>query len=167
MTQDEANLIFECVDGKVLYRPRIMSRGRESTLAGTEAGWDSGHGYRKIRYKKKTYYAHQLVYFMYLGYIPKLIDHIDGNGYNNTPSNLRECTKSQNAINAKTPSDNTSGVKNVGWSTQRNKWYCRLVINGKQKYFGFFSDLELAELVAREAREKYHGNFLSYSYRGA
>jgi hypothetical protein len=32
-------------------------------------------------------------------------------------------------------------------------------INGVRKIFGYFADIELADLVAQEARSKYHGEF--------
>ena len=34
--------------------------------------------------------------------------------------------------------------------------------NKDKKYFGSFTDLELADLVAQEARSKYHGNFANH-----
>jgi len=162
LTQEEANSVFEIKDGKIFYRPRTMTRGRPSVLAGVEAGCDSGHGYRRISYKKKKYYAHQLVFLMIHGYIPALIDHIDGNGCNNDIANLRECDKAKNNHNSKMPVSNKSGVKNVFWRNQINKWQCVLVVNKKRIYCGTFDDLELAELVAYEAREKYHGKFANH-----
>lgn len=39
------------------------------------------------------------------------------------------------------------------------KWNVRLGFHGKSKHFGCFDDLELAVLVAEEARDKYCGDF--------
>jgi hypothetical protein len=33
------------------------------------------------------------------------------------------------------------------------------MVNKKRKYIGSFEDVELADLVAQEARDKYHGRF--------
>ncbi|EPB5806423.1 endonuclease, partial [Escherichia coli] len=38
-------------------------------------------------------------------------------------------------------------------------WNVRLGFHGKSKHFGCFDDLELAVLVAEEARDKYYGDF--------
>ena len=61
--------------------------------------------------------------------------------------------------------DNKSGSKNVHWNKQRNKWTVMIRVDKKQKYIGLFEDLELAELVATEARDKYHKEFVLKLYR--
>jgi hypothetical protein len=35
-------------------------------------------------------------------------------------------------------------------------------INRKKKNLGYYADIELAELIAIEAREKYHGTFANH-----
>lgn len=40
-----------------------------------------------------------------------------------------------------------------------NKYIARISINGKRKFIGLFENLELAELVMLEARNKYHKEF--------
>ena len=40
---------------------------------------------------------------------------------------------------------------------------CR--VNKKPKYIGVYEDLELAELVAMEARNKYHGQFANHKMK--
>lgn len=45
---------------------------------------------------------------------------------------------------------------NLYWKIKKN-WMAQLVIDGKNTYLGSFDDLELAELVVVEARNKYHG----------
>jgi hypothetical protein len=37
-----------------------------------------------------------------------------------------------------------------------------IMVDSKKKYIGVFDDLELAELVAMEARNKYHGAFANH-----
>jgi hypothetical protein len=55
--------------------------------------------------------------------------------------------------------NNTSGVKGVTWKADKHKWRVRIGVNGKRIHIGDFADFELAELVAFEARAKYHGQF--------
>lgn len=43
----------------------------------------------------------------------ELIDHVNGNGHDNRPENLRYATHKENAWNSKKRSNNTSGVKGV------------------------------------------------------
>jgi len=155
LTQEEAHRLFEYKDGVLLWKehPRASRKPKDNM----EAGTSSGHGYRKIRRGNKTYYTHQLIFLMQHGYIPKVVDHIDGNTENNQIENLRESSKSLNACNSKLPSNNTSGTKGVVWGKRENKWIARVQINKKVIHLGIFHDLELASLVADEARLLYHG----------
>ena len=105
----------------------------------------------------KQWLTHRLVYIMHKGRAPKYIDHIDGDKQNNRIENLRSCTIQNNAHNQKLHSKNTTGVKGV---TQLGKKFrVKLWVNYKQYHLGIFDDLELAELVSIEARNKYHGHF--------
>ena len=65
----------------------------------------------------------------------------------------------QNAYNTKIRTNNTSGVKGVSWHKKDKKWRVRVCVDGVNNFIGNFDDLELAELVAIEARDKYHGKF--------
>ena len=38
------------------------------------------------------------------------------------------------------------------------------MVNKQNKFFGLFKDLELASLVADEARNKYHGEFANHGH---
>lgn len=96
---------------------------------------------------------------MFHGYLPKSVDHIDGDRTNNRIENLRSVTHAQNSLNRKTPTNNKSGFKNVYWDKMFKKWVVNLNVNKKKIIIGKFDDLELAGLVAEEARDKYHGEY--------
>jgi hypothetical protein len=155
ITQEQAHSLFEYKDG-VLYW-KIRPKNSRSAKKNMEAGSKSGHGYKKVTTNGKAFYTHQIIFLMQHGYIPKLIDHIDGNPNNNKIDNLRESNKSLNACNAKTPVNNTSGHKGVTWCKKTNKWIARLQFEKKHIHLGSFNDLELASLVADEGRILYHG----------
>lgn len=46
----------------------------------------------------------------------------------------------------------------IGTKHQK-KWAVTLQFNGKTKHIGVFEDLEFADLVAQEARDKFHGKY--------
>ena len=143
--------VFEYQDGK-LYRKHGQFKG----IAGTV----HGAGYEQVKIGKKTYRSHRVIFAMHHGYMPEMLDHVDGNKLNNRVENLREATNQQNQFNVGLLGRNKSGVKNVVWN--RCKWKVYMRINSKTKNLGAFEDLELAELVAIEARNKFHGEFVNH-----
>lgn len=147
--------IFEYADGFLLWKDNMGSRAKKGSIAGSA----NGNGYWRVRLNKKLHYAHRLIFAIHYGYIPKYIDHIDNNPLNNKIENLREVTQTQNNCNSKKPKDNTSGTKGVYWFKPKGKWKVQISLNGKAKHFGYFDNIELAELVAIEARDKFHGIF--------
>jgi hypothetical protein len=147
ITQQQALDTFEYREGKLYWK--VMKSIR--IKVGDEAGACDGLGYRVIRFNGKLYRTHHLVYLMHKGYLPKLLDHINRNRSDNRIENLREATASQNACNRP--------AKGVYWKSQIKHWCVEIQVNKVKHYFGIFKDFELAELVAKMAREKLHGQF--------
>jgi hypothetical protein len=155
ITKEELNNLFDYVDGNLIWK----INARSNHVKGSKAGCIKGSGYIYIKINNKLYLAHRLIFLMHHGFLPKCIDHIDGNKTNNKIENLREATNQENQYNRKLSKNNKSGIKGISWNKLVKKWQIYLSINGKNISFGFFDDLELAELIINEAREKYHGKF--------
>lgn len=156
LTKSELDKLF-VIKGDSLIRRVSVS---QNTKAGDKAGTLSKDGYIRVFIKGRSYLAHQLVFIMTHGYKAKEIDHINGIKTDNRPENLREVTRSQNRMNTK--GRGRTGVKNVVAHSCGNRFEVNVYVDGKKKYLGVFEDLELAELVAYEAREKYHGEFANH-----
>jgi HNH endonuclease len=157
LTQEEAHRLFEYKDGVLLWKVRPAMRSR----IGDEVGGTNGtkNPYLRGRYKEHRFLVHQVIFLMQYGYVPKVIDHIDGNIHNNRIENLREVTKLQNSHNCKKRKNNTTGVPNVYWYAKTNSYFVKVMANRKTAFSGYFKDLELAELVASEARTKFHDGY--------
>lgn len=127
---------------------------------GSIAGHKHSSGRVYLNLDREKYFAHTMAWlYMYGEVIPNL-DHRDTNGLNNRIKNLRKATQSQNMRNSRIRSDNSSGIKGVSWSKSRKRWIVRLNTEPHLvKHIGSFKDIELAELVANEARKLYHGEF--------
>lgn len=156
MTQNELKTLFEYKDGKLFWRHKTMKEAGSSRVIKNKT-------YRQITYQKHTYLIHRLIYLYHYGFLPTIVDHIDRDTINNNIENLRAATYKTNNQNARAKNTNTSGYKNVNWNKNKNKWRVTLNIKGKNNFFGYYDDIELADLVAIEARNKYHGSFACHA----
>jgi hypothetical protein len=155
MNQILAKELFTYKNGFLYWKNDNKSR----KVKNLQAGSLTNKGYICVRYMGKQYFAHRLIYLYFHGHFPKYIDHINAIKTDNRIENLRKCTTSENKFNVKKISTNTSKHKNVTWHKKIKKWQVGIQINGKFCYFGVYKDLELADLVAQEARDKYIGRF--------
>ena len=129
--------------GKEVHIPKGTVAGCMSIKDGTQ------RASVLVQYKGKLYQAHRILWEMFNGPIPEglVIDHIDGDTWNNSLSNLRVVTSKINSQNQKKRSTNTSGVTGVRWYTQGGKrLYARAAVmfNGV-KVEKFFSVAKLGK----------------------
>ena len=157
LTKDYLNYLFEYKNGELFWKNKTSPFS--NMLPGQKAGNFGKENYQYVSFNKIRKPLHSVIYCMFYGKLPKLIDHIDGNVLNNKIENLREASFNQNSWNRKLNSNSKSGCKNVFWNKRLKKWQVRLQIYKKKKEFGFYEDLELADLVAQEVRDKYHREF--------
>ncbi len=150
--------LFEYKGGKLFWK---ADRARGKVKKGQEAGCLTSHGYHRLMLDYKEYPTHRIVFMMHYGYMPKVVDHIDGNPLNNCIENLRESCSQTNQYNRKLGKNNTSGCKNVSFHKTRNLWQVHIRC-AKKVHFWYLESLELAELVAHEARIKLHGGFVNH-----
>ena len=158
ITQELVKELFDYRDGQLYWKKTTSKR----SIAGNLAGYLSKRGYWRVSIDYKHYYTHRIIFLMFHGHLPKLLDHIDSNPLNNKIENLRAATSAENVRNSKLRKNNTSGVKGVSWSKLHKKWRVEVMVDGKTHRLGLFKDLELAQLVAQEARNKYHKDFANH-----
>ena len=154
----EFNEWFEYKDGDLYWKKVTTNRVK----IGSKVGSKHNAGYLQTALLGKPYLLHRIIFSMQNGYIPKEIDHIDGNRQNNKIENLREVTRSENNWNQKLSIKNTSGIKGVNWNKKTKKWSARLKILGKVKTFGEYFDKEVAKFIVETMRHKYHKEFTNH-----
>ena len=120
ITQDYLKQKFT-YDGENL----VWKDTRFTSKIGKKAGTTTLEGYRQIAVDKISVREHRLVFMYVHGYMPKEIDHINGNRSDNRIENLRDCSKAENLRNTKIPRTNKTGVKGVFWDNTANKWHGR------------------------------------------
>jgi hypothetical protein len=138
------------------------TRANGKVKKGDIAGTIDSKGYIRLDVNYKKYKAHRLVFLMHKGYLPKTIDHINGNPSDNRIENLRAATTSQNQYNRKLSSNNTSGFKGVSWDKTQKIWKGYIYLDGQRIHLGVYKTPEEANEVVRKAREELHGEFANH-----
>ena len=120
-----------------------------------------GYIYRKETNNKiqKAIYLHIFI-LKRMGYIDfERGDHKDKNPLNCQRDNLRVASISQNGMNSKIRSDNTSGYKGVSFHIQTTKWRACIQVNSKQISLGLYETIKEAAVAYNIAAIKYHKEF--------
>jgi len=155
---------YDPISGLLTWRINTKGGGRAIPI-GTVAGSTVQTGHRRVMLsinrdgKQRMYKAHRVIWLMMTGEWPRLeIDHIDGDGTNNAWANLRLATRSQNNMNKRMQSNNSSGFKGVrrngsGWSAQ-------IWLDRKGIWLGTFRTKQEAHAICCEARIKAYGPFV-------
>ena len=141
--------------GNLIWKIKPSAKVKVGDIAGSL----KPTGYIYVGINKQRYRAHRLVFLMHKGYLPKTIDHINGDRADNRIENLRAVTANQNQHNRKMNANNTSGYKGVCWDKTLNKWRSQIRLEGKRINIGCFDNIEEAAEVVRKAREELHGDF--------
>jgi len=85
-----------------------------------------------------------------------VVDHVNHDPLDNRKCNLRNVSIIRNSQNRKgAQKDSKSGIRGVHFNKKINKWIAQITVNKEKKYLGCYSDIDIAEKVATEAREKY------------
>lgn len=108
---------------------------------------------------KPTIYMHRLILDAKPG---QVVDHIDGNGLNNTRDNIRLCTQRQNIQRSVKRKIRTSAYKGV--YRHRDKWSVAIIVNGVNKHLGTFRDEADAARAYDQAALSEFGEFASLNF---
>ena len=146
---------FEVTEDGTLLRTSINGRA----IMPRKVGSKDGSGYLQCSFNNKQYRVHRIVFALTHGYLPKTVDHIDGDVLNNRPDNLREVTDSQNSMNTSTREGTSTGVKGVYFHKGKGKYLPHITVNSKRQWLGHFSTLTEAIKAREEAANLYHGSF--------
>jgi len=127
-------------DGKL-----VRSKSSNRWPAGYEPSWVTPGGYKKVIVNGKHLFVHRVLFWLYHGYWPKLVDHINRDRLDNSVDNLRDVSQLVNANNRGLNSNNKSGVRGVRWHKATGKWEATATYNYKRKYLGLHDTVSEAE----------------------
>jgi hypothetical protein len=157
----QIKIIFDSVSydpltGILTWKKYINSRAVKGSKAGSERK-NRKETYIRRSINKKSYFAHRIAWLLFYGKFPNgSIDHIDGNGINNSISNLRDVTTSENRRNSRIAETNKTGVCGVFFNKQKNKYESKIKVNYKTIHLALTNDFFLA-VCARKSAEKRYG----------
>ena len=117
-------------------------------------------GYSRVGVGGKTRLYHRLVFALAYGYMPKVVDHIDGDPTNNHPSNLREATYNLNAHNTAPRKHAYKGVT----EGRNGKWRATITIRGKRQALGTFKSIEEAAKAYDTAAAQEYGEHARFNF---
>lgn len=92
---------------------------------------------KQVNGKRTTYLLHRIIINASKG---DLVDHINGNVYDNRKSNLRITTHKGNSRNRKTPVINKVGYKGVNKVNGYEKYKAYVQLGKKQAHLGYFDN---------------------------
>ena len=144
--------------GNFIWKRRASHRIKVGDIAGHER---KSNGYIVIGIKGILYRAHRLAWlFMESKWPEGQIDHINSITNDNRWCNLREATPSQNKQNEGIRKDNISGYRGVSYYKRIKKWRARITANGKERWLGYYDNIEDAIKARKKAELKYFGEFI-------
>ena len=155
LTIDRVNTLFEYDNGRL--RRKITKTW--NSPAGSYAGSVNKRGHVNVQVDGVMWAAHQIIFLMFHGYIPKEIDHVNRDKTDNRIENLRKCSSTENKGNIGLLSNNRSGYRGVSFNTHRKKWRAQIKIKGRQTYLGSFDSPIQAAIAYNNVALNHFGKF--------
>lgn len=91
--------------------------------------------------------------------------HRDGDGLNNTRSNLRHCSQKNNLRGFQRKTDcATSRYRGVCWDSSRNRWLAQIDLGTRNTYLGRFTDEAEAARAYDAAAKKFFKSFAQLNF---
>lgn len=157
-------LLYKEDTGLFIWKVQLSSRGKVGTVAGTV----TKAGYRVIRLQNFGYLAHRLAVLYMEGTFPTIeVDHKNGIKSDNTWTNLRQSTKSQNSHNVGRLERNTSGVKGLSYC-EHGFWKASIMYKGiryskiKVSSYNCQATKDFLTTWLKETRESLHREFTNH-----
>lgn len=167
ITQEQLKKAFDYRDGRLYWK----IKGRGITLGasvGTPCEIRKNVFYEYNFFKGSPRRTHRLIYLWHHGFMPTMIDHIDGNTLNNRIENLRAVTSSQNQFNRKINKNNSTGYKGISIMKVKSKkktykYFLASISYNNTPIKKTFSVLEDAIKFINETRVCVHGEHARYA----
>jgi hypothetical protein len=155
---------FTSEHGQKIFNTKYSGR-----VAGTLSRRKGGRKYLTVNLGKKQkanhFLAHRIVWTIMNGAIPcgMDIDHINGNGIDNRPENLRLASRSENLCNTGRRSRRTMMPRGVYYHRQSGLYRAEISVSGKTISLGYYKLKSIAAVVRAKAAIRHHGAFARFN----
>lgn len=132
-----------------------------------EIATHQGNRYLSVILKGKSYKAHRVIFMMHYGWCPQILDHIDGDRYNNRIQNLRMSDYNANNMNAKGNKNTSSKFKGVSRASKPapdRLWVAQIQFNKKKMSLGRFKTEEEAARAYDTKAKNLFGEFAKLNF---
>lgn len=155
MNAEVVKELFEYDDGKLKWKVRKAL----CVKVGRCVGCLNRSGYLVVSIEKRQYLVHRLIFLWVHGYLPRMIDHRDGDPLNNRIENLRECSAQENGRNRKKSRKKSSDFKGVVWVSSAKRWRSQIYVDNKLISLGYFNDEVIAAKAYNDRAKELFGDY--------
>jgi len=153
MTQSRLKKLLHYDEKTGVFKRRTKASCR-TNIGDIAGGYDAG-GYLYIRVDGKRMKAHRLAFLYMTGSMPVEVDHINHDKKDNSWSNLRSATRTEQNRNHTRRIDNTSDKTGVTFSKREKKYRARISHEKKRISLGTFNTKDEAIKAREKAEIKY------------
>ena len=153
--------IYNKDEGSLKWKERNdVPKWWNTRYAGTSPTATDSLGYIRAKITRNGWSGyvsvHRICFFLHHGWLPTVVDHVDGNVKNNRAKNLRDSDWRTNTWNRAANKETETGLKGVKVIRKKGKingYTAFIGHDGIREYLGFFHSAELAGQAYRK-REK-------------
>lgn len=139
--------------GRLIWNEKVGKRN----LIGVEVGSiNPTDGYRHAKCRGKMVAVHRAIFFLFNGFLPEQVDHINGNRLDNRPENLRASSSNENQHNRL--------AKGVHLNKRIGLYQAYIRLNRKRIHLGYYGDYESARCAYLKAKIELHPTAPSRCY---
>ena len=120
--------------------------------------------YYTLKWFRKVLKVHRVIWKLVYGKEPYLLDHKDGNGFNNKLENLREASVADNSKNLFLHDSNKSGVSGVSRFNRYNGIYWQAAIRNNGKRQCLYQGKDFFEAVCRRKSAEVSIGLVNYNH---